>query len=72
MAEYLIWSFEHNAWWGPNEVGYVKNIEKAGRYSLAGAERICLAANTGSIDEAIVPLPETRIPASLPTGYEPR
>jgi hypothetical protein len=70
--EYLIWSFEHNAWWGLDECGYIENIAKAGRYSLAAAERICLAANTGGIDEAIVPLPEPRVPASMPTGYKPR
>jgi len=40
MSEYLIWSFEHNAWWNPNEAGYTGNVERAGRYSQQDAGRI--------------------------------
>ena len=53
--EYLIWSFEHNAWWKPNERGYTTNIAAAGVYSLDRASEICQNANTVSIDEAMVP-----------------
>ncbi|MFN3675442.1 MAG: hypothetical protein ACK4TC_05630 [Sphingomonas pseudosanguinis] len=34
---YLIWSNEHYAWWKPDERGYTRNIEHAGRYSRADA-----------------------------------
>jgi hypothetical protein len=37
---YLIWSYEHNAWWKPNQRGYTKNIAEAGRYTLAEAGEI--------------------------------
>jgi hypothetical protein len=43
--QYLIWSNEHEAWWGPGECGYVTVISKAGRYSREGAEAICRRAN---------------------------
>lgn len=29
---YLIWSFEHNAWWRENRCGYTEQIDEAGRY----------------------------------------
>ena len=38
--KYLIWSFEHNAWWRPNECGYTENIDEAGRYEPEDAKRI--------------------------------
>jgi hypothetical protein len=42
---YLIWSFEHRAWWGPDECGYTEDLAQAGRYSADDAGRIV----TGSI-----------------------
>lgn len=42
--KYLIWSFEHNAWWKPNEMGYTENIVLAGRYSPLDAGRIVTAS----------------------------
>jgi hypothetical protein len=38
---YLIWSHEHNAWWGPEERGYTNFIRAAGRYLKQDAMRIC-------------------------------
>jgi len=38
--KYLIWSFEHEAWWGPNHCGYTTLMEKAGRYSKEEAGEI--------------------------------
>lgn len=37
---YLIWSFEHNAWWAPARQGYTEIIEQAGRYTAAEAGEI--------------------------------
>jgi hypothetical protein len=42
---YLIWSNEHEAWWGPGECGYVTVISKAGRYPLERAGQIVKQAN---------------------------
>ena len=37
---YLIWSCEHNAWWGKNECGYTDDFISAGRYSKERAGEI--------------------------------
>ena len=42
MTEYLIWSFEHDAWWLPNSHGYTGNIDMAGRYHAGQAAKIVL------------------------------
>jgi hypothetical protein len=47
MIPYLIFSWEHNAFWKPNCQGYTRFIERAGRYSKADAERICKGASYG-------------------------
>jgi len=33
MTEYYIWSYEHNAWWKPNSIGYTIDLRQAGRYT---------------------------------------
>ena len=38
--KYVIWSFEHDAWWAPNSQGYVRDLEQAGRYNDLDAGRI--------------------------------
>lgn len=42
---WLVYSFEHDAWWGANHLGYTEDITEAGRYSLEEAKDICLKAN---------------------------
>jgi hypothetical protein len=37
---YLIWSWEHQAWWGPNRCGYTTDVGLAGRYTEAEAGAI--------------------------------
>ena len=39
---YLIWSVEHNGWWGSARRGYFRELSKAGRYSHAEALAICI------------------------------
>lgn len=39
--EWLIWSNEHRAWWGPARCGYPDDVDVAGRYTLAEARAIC-------------------------------
>lgn len=43
--KYLIWSNEHNAWWGQNGSGYTGSTDTAGRYSLEKAIEVCNGAN---------------------------
>lgn len=45
MDYYVIWSFEHGAWWAPNRYGYTRVLDEAGRYSQADAEAIVATAN---------------------------
>ena len=40
-----IWSFEHNAWWAPKEMGYTAYINSAGVYDRKRAEQIVRNAN---------------------------
>ena len=56
-AQYLIWSNEHRAWWGPNSRGYTPSVHKAGRYDRDFALNICRNANfvpTSSPNEIII------------------
>lgn len=39
--DWLIWSNEHRAWWGPERCGYPHNFVAAGRYTLTAARAIC-------------------------------
>lgn len=45
MAEYLIWSNEHRAWWKPARCGYTTLTHEAGRYTEAVADAILRSAN---------------------------
>jgi len=47
VADCLIWSNEHGAWWAPDRTGYTTVIEAAGRYPQAQAERIVADATVG-------------------------
>ncbi len=53
----LIWSFQHDAWWRPDSLGYTSEESQAGRYHRSAAERIVKGANVacepGSPDEEI-------------------
>lgn len=48
--QYLVYSREHNAWWGPNRRGYFTDILSAGRYSYSEAAEIVESACTGRGD----------------------
>jgi len=50
-AEYVIWSFEHGAWWRPGSWGYTRELAEAGRFSKAAADRIVADANIVSVHE---------------------
>ena len=40
--DYLIWSFSHKAWWGKDYLGYVTDIDLAGRYTSKQAGAIAV------------------------------
>lgn len=44
---YVIWSFEHEAWWGPQERGYTNLLEHAGLYTAQDAGRIVCGSVLG-------------------------
>jgi len=39
--DYLVWSNEHNAWWGPDSCGYYPDVKMAGLYTCEEAEACC-------------------------------
>jgi hypothetical protein len=45
---YLIYSVEHDAWWGSGGSGYVLSLALAGTYSRAEALDICTRAIPGT------------------------
>ena len=53
---YMIWSFEHGAWWGPNSNGFTRIPMDAGQYSRSDAYKICARRNYRGIYEVPVPV----------------
>jgi hypothetical protein len=53
---YVIWSFEHDAWWRPGSWGYTTELEDAGHFTQAEAEKIVTDANIVEINEQAVTL----------------
>lgn len=43
--DYVIWSFEHDAWWKPGRSGYTQDLYQAGLYTAEDAARIVEDAN---------------------------
>lgn len=43
--EYVIWSFEHKAWWRPDRCGYTEFLDEAARYTEGEAIALVDAAN---------------------------
>jgi len=54
-VNYLIWSIEHGAWWGPNHRGYTQDVRQAGRYSFEVAQDIVNDANVVAVNECWIP-----------------
>jgi hypothetical protein len=55
--DYLIYSYEHSAWWAANSMGY-RSLEGAGLYTAFEASTICFGANQwlpkGQVNEVMV------------------
>ena len=63
-CEFLIWSFEHQAYW-LTECGYTRNVILATRFSLERALQLCCQGNWDQRHrietmDAIVPVPRDR------------
>ena len=64
--EYLIWSNEHRAWWGPNGGGYRTSLADAGRYDRERAISTCVSSRDGWGQKSIPP----EIPVRLDDAIE--
>lgn len=53
-ARWLIWSYEHDAWWRPGGFGYTRALAEAGVYSGADVDRIIRQANVVTVNEVAV------------------
>lgn len=55
---WVIWSYEHNAWWRPGRMGYTTLLTEAGRYTADEASEIVHHANefSRSVQERAVRL----------------
>ena len=56
--EYVIWSFKHDLWWGPDHRGYAADFTDAGRYTAAEAGRIVTQAILLESVAIILPIAE--------------
>lgn len=61
MSRYVIWSFEHDAWWRPGAMGYTPDFDKAGRYGGDEAARIVADANIVHVNEEAIPEDEAAV-----------
>lgn len=62
---WIVWSNDHEAWWGPKRSGYFTDIASAGRYTYAEAVKICASRSESMTypslpPELIQPSPELR------------
>ena len=55
---WIIWSFEHDAWWAANECGYTPKMLAAGVYTKQRADEIVEKANIHGVNEKAVMLRE--------------
>jgi hypothetical protein len=58
MADYVIWSIEHQAWWPASRMGYVETLALAGHFSREEAAAIVDRANypPGVFHECMIPV----------------
>lgn len=52
---FVIWSIQHDMWWGAGRWGYTRDLSEAGRYGEREAREILAGANIVKVNEALVP-----------------
>lgn len=62
---YVIWSFEHHAWWGPGQAGYTWTLARAGRYSAVEAGEIVTNSVLGEEVAILVQVAERNGPPTV-------
>lgn len=50
---YVIWSHEHQQWWGPDRAGYTSYLKQAGRYTAREAGDITVGVFPPGIEVAV-------------------
>jgi hypothetical protein len=53
---FLLWSIEHDQWWGPGERGYTRELREAGRYPAERAQQIVARGNLVKFHEVMIPV----------------
>jgi hypothetical protein len=69
---FVIWSFEHDAWWRPGRWGYTPLLAEAGRYTEREARDIVAAANLITVNEITMPMDEASTYQPPPSFACPR
>jgi len=63
LAEWLVWSNCHGAWWNSNGEGYTSSVDHAGRFTFERARRASTMRSWGKGErppEVMVLAPEAR------------
>jgi hypothetical protein len=61
QPRYVIWSFEHQAWWAPDRRGYTEMLDQAGRYDDAEAQQIVRHANVVRQEELLMTVESAQV-----------
>lgn len=69
---FVIWSYEHEAWWRPHRLGYTPLLIDAGLYTTVEAARIVDDANRITVNEQAIPLVKAAAFRPLPSFCCPR
>lgn len=70
---FLVWSNEHGAYWGPNNCGYYTDVWSAGRYTLEEGMKCCDTRSQTKecpVPEYLVIAPEFFLKKKIP--YKPK
>ena len=52
LRDHLVWSGERKMWWGPNELGYTDELQRAGWYTARDAHGIEAMSRARAVDRA--------------------
>ena len=58
MRDWMVWSYEHRAWWKPGDMGYTTDFEEAARYTQAQAVKRSQTVDTEGMPQEVAVGPE--------------